>query len=95
MYGVYLHADFDKIKRLISSDENLRFTCVRKYVEDFETIILKTYDILIKYYDFNNKYNFNERASIIYLGDSLNNTQSITNSKYWSNLYAKIVRWKI
>ena len=89
MYGVYLHADFDKIKRLISSDENLRFTCVRKYVEDFETIILKTYDILIKYYDFNNKYNFNERASIIYLGDSLNNTQSITNSKYWSNLYGK------
>ena len=89
MHDVYLHADFDKIKRLISSDENLRFTCVRKYVEDFETIILKTYDILIKYYDFNNKYNFNERASIIYLGDSLNNTQSITNSKYWSNLYGK------
>lgn len=86
MYGVYLHADNDRIQRLKKSDENLRFACVRKYVEDFEEILFKLYDCLSDCELIENE-NTKEKASIIYLGNSDENTQEIKKSPYWSNLY--------
>lgn len=41
MYGLYLHADANRIQRLVQTDEQLRFTCIRKYVEDFEKVLFK------------------------------------------------------
>lgn len=46
MYGLYLHADLEKIERLAKTEESLRFVCVRKYVEELENVLLKVYDLL-------------------------------------------------
>jgi hypothetical protein len=88
MYGIYLHADEERIKRLTMTEESLRFICVRKYVEELESIVLKLYEILKKYGE-NMKKNDVERATTIYLGDTSKNKQEINNSPYWTNLYGK------
>lgn len=41
MYGLYLHADANRIQRLLQTDEQLRFVCIRKYVEDFEKVLFR------------------------------------------------------
>ena len=90
MYGMYLHADQDRIKRLSSTEESLRFICVRKYVEDLEKIVLQTFDLLVSLEDVSCIKNINHsRATAIYLGDTTKNKQNIKKSPYWSNLYGK------
>ena len=90
MYGMYLHADQDRIKRLSSTEESLRFIGVRKYVEDLEKIVLQTFDLLVSLEDVSCIKNINHsRATAIYLGDTTKNKQNIKKSPYWSNLYGK------
>lgn len=89
MYGMYLHADFERIKRLTKTEENLRFVCVRKYVEELESILLKVYDFLKECGEVVERKKENEKASIIYLGDTSKTNQEIKNSPYWTNLYGK------
>lgn len=89
MYGMYLHADENRINRLLKTKESLRFACVRKYVEELEKIVLKTYDCLKNYGDRLKKERKFNRASIIYLGDKMENKQEIEKSPYWKNLYGK------
>ncbi len=88
MYGLYLHADASRIKRLTMTEENLRFLCVRKYVEELENIVFKVYDLLKKYGEVIEK-NERKKATTIYLGDTSQNKQEINNSPYWTNLYGK------
>ena len=88
MYGMDLHADKERINRLIKTDESLRFICVRKYVGELEKVVLKLYDILKKYGE-NNEKTETKRATTIYLGDTSKNKQEINKSPYWSNLYGK------
>lgn len=90
MYGMYLHADKNRIERLTSTEESLRFICVRKYVEDLEKVVLKTFDLL-KTLDENLglKNNNHSKATTIYLGDTSKNVQNIKKSSYWVNLYGK------
>lgn len=87
MYGIYLHADESRINRLKLTDENLRFICVRKYVEELEKILYRLYEIL------NNKTEKEKlkklKASVIYLGNNKKNTQAIEKTEYWSNLYGR------
>lgn len=87
MYGLYLHADENKIERLLNTDESLRFVCVRHYVEEIEDIIFRVYDFLENHNETLLPTNKKEKAPIIYLGDKSKNTQSIEKSPYWSNLY--------
>lgn len=56
MYGLYLHADEERINRLKKTDEGLRFVCVRKYVEELENAIDIDKEIKIKVRDLYNRY---------------------------------------
>lgn len=89
MYGIYLHADSNRIQRLATNNEDLRFVCVRKYVEDLENVVFKTYEFLKSHHFVEKQFNSIKRAATIYLGDTGANKQAIKKSPYWSNLYGK------
>lgn len=85
MYGLYLHADANRIQRLLQTDEQLRFVCIRKYVEDFEKVLFRIMKCLeecgVTLED-----SEKERASIIAVGKPWEG-QNVKNSPYWSNIY--------
>lgn len=85
MYGLYLHADANRIQRLLQTDEQLRFVCIRKYVEDFEKVLFRIMKCLeecgVTLED-----SEKERASIIAVGKQWEG-QNVKNSPYWSNIY--------
>lgn len=89
MYGLYLHADAEKIERLLAVDSTLRFSATRKYVESLETVILNAYDNILPCVTEKLEQKPFEHAPVIFLGDSNNTRQEITNSPYWTNLYGK------
>lgn len=89
MYGLYLHADEERINRLKKTDEGLRFVCVRKYVEELEKIVYQLYELLESCKKIDKEKIIKEKASVIYLGDKQKNIQNIKNTPYWSNLYGR------
>lgn len=89
MYGMYLHADENRIKRLMITEEILRFACVRKYVEQLEEIVFGVYEILKKSMENIKGSQEREKATVIFLGNNKTNKQEINKSPYWSNLYGK------
>lgn len=92
MYGVYLHADADKIIRLLKTSEALRFSCIRKYVIEVEKIVLELGDLFEKYGVNSVSKQIFQRAPVIYMGDSNTEKQQISSSPYWSNLYGHDAR---
>ena len=86
MYGLYLHADANRIQRLLQTDEKIRFVCIRKYVEDFENVLYKMVEC-IKECGVDVEEIQKEHASIIAVGKQ-NENQNVRNSPFWSNLYA-------
>lgn len=89
MYGLYLHADAEKIERLLAVDSTLRFAATRKYVESLEQVILNAYDNILPCVAKKLEQKPFEHAPVIFLGDSNNTRQEITGSPYWANLYGK------
>ncbi len=87
VYGLYLHADELRIQRLNNTAESIRVVCVRKYILDIESLVMKLYQLLRNCgLIYRTKVTFN-RAPVLYLGDTSQNSQSISSSPYWSNLY--------
>ena len=89
MYGMYLHADENRINRLMITEEILRFACVRKYVEQLEEIVFGVYEILKNSMENIKASQEREKATVILLGNNKTNKQEINKSPYWSNLYGK------
>ena len=87
IYGLYLHADASRINRLENTAESARFFCTRKYVLEIERIVFELYDILVECGVNASIPPQPSRSPLVYLGDARNNTQSITGSPYWSNIY--------
>ncbi len=88
MYGLYLHADADKIKQINKTHESIRFACTRKYVSDIEKVILQLYETLKELgVTANDLIDNNNQAPVLYLGNSNSEKQNIQKSSYWSNLY--------
>lgn len=85
MYGLYLHADANRIQRLLQTDEQLRFVCIRKYVEDFERVLFKITKCL-KECGLDVEETQIERAGIISLGNKKDG-QNVNKSPFWSNIY--------
>ena len=85
MYGLYLHADANRIQRLLQTDEQLRFVCIRKYVEDFEKVLFKITKCL-KECGLDVEETQIERAGIISLGNKKDG-QNVNKSPFWSNIY--------
>jgi len=88
MYGLYLHADAEKIKQINKTHETIRFACIRKYVYDIEKVILDLYNSLKKLgvatYNLRKS---NNQAPALHLGSPDLERQDINKSSYWSNLY--------
>ena len=89
VYGLYLHADEDKIEKLLSTNEALVFTMNRKFVEDLEELLLEFYELLITKVQEKYERKQYQKASMIFAGDSERNEQEIKGSPFWSNLYGK------
>lgn len=88
MYGLYLHADENKIKQLLQMDGTLSFVLIREYVESFETLVFKIYDVLVGCVENKLAKVEYKKAPVLFLGDDTSG-QKIENSPFWSNLYGK------
>lgn len=89
IYGVFLHADPDRIARLLNSDERMRFYCVRSFVYSIENSLLDLNNFLlnngieIK----SNKHTFRRAPVVAKLAAGDSRDQKITG--YWANLYGR------
>lgn len=88
MYGLYLHADENKIKQLLQMDSTLSFVLTREYVETLEDLVFKVYDVLVGFVDDKFVKTEYKKAPVLSLGDC-NSRQEIKGSPFWSNLYGK------
>ena len=87
VYGLYLHADENRINRLQNTAEAIRFFCTRKYIVEIESIIFRLYDQLVECGVCPQISSIPVRSPMVYLGDTSKNTQGVTASPYWSNIY--------
>lgn len=75
----------DRIQRLLQTDEQLRFVCIRKYIENFEKVLLEITKCL-KECGVDVEETQIERASIISFGNK-KDSQNVIKSPFWSNIY--------
>lgn len=87
VYGLYLHADENRINRLKNTAEAIRFFCTRKYIVEVEALIFRLYDLLVECGVSPQIGSPTSRSPMVYLGDTSQNTQAVTASPYWSNIY--------
>ena len=83
MYGLYLHADPDKIERLLKTNKNVYLMAVKEYITVLEGIVVDTYNSIAD--KMQNKYIQQEEtsASVIFMGDPTDEKHDIKNSPYW------------
>ena len=83
MYGLYLHADPDKIERLLKTNKNVYLMAVKEYITVLEGIVVDTYNSIVD--KMKNKYSQQEEtsASVIFMGDPTDEKHDIKNSPYW------------
>ena len=89
MYGLYLHADEDKIGKLLCLDEALYFSMNRKFVEELEVLLLEIYELLNKSVAEKYQRIKYQKAPVIFTGDVEHCKQEIIGSPFWGNLYGK------
>jgi len=87
VYGLYLHADENRIMRLEHTAEAIRFFCTRQYIVEVEALIFRLYDLLVECGVSPKIQSSANRSPMVYLGDTSKNTQAVTASPYWSNIY--------
>lgn len=87
LYGLYLHADSDKILRLSRTNVMLRFFCARRFVVSIEAILFGLYDYLKQKSVSPIIEGKGEKAPIVYLGNPNSEAQDIKESPYWGNIY--------
>jgi len=87
IYGLYLHADQDKIRRISYTNEYLRFFSTRKYVEEIESIVFELYNFLLDKNISEVTVVTHDKAHVINFCAPDFTLQDIKNSPYWSNLY--------
>lgn len=87
VYGLYLHADENRIIRLRKTTESIRFICVRKFVFDLENLIYKMCDFFKKEVLLSFEEGDMTSSPLIYLGNTKDNKQEIKKSPYWKNVY--------
>lgn len=89
VYGLYLHADQNRIQRLYCTTEQIRFVCIRKFVLEIEEIVLTLYALLKECGITAEIHLTDARSPMLYFGDTKSNTQSVTGSTYWGNVYGR------
>lgn len=89
IYGLFLHADFDRSSRLSKSNESMRFFCLKRFIHSVENSIFNLYDLLIDC-GINGyvKAKSEHSASAIALIDQKRNAQKDVTG-FWSTLYGR------
>lgn len=91
LYGVHLHSDFEKIEKLLITDSQIRFIATRKYVETYESILMRTYELVKKCGIQKLTANIESpKAEVLRVTKTDGVGQNISNP-YWSNLFGKDV----
>lgn len=87
IYGLYLHSDTEKIENAILSDENIRKQLLVNFIQKFDPIIYRTYELI--------KVNIvpnliinesNQKAPIIHFSNKKNVTREVKRSPKWTNI---------
>lgn len=89
LYGLYLHADEDKIIKLLDLNEALYFSMTRKFVEELEVVLLELYELLVTRIDDKYERKKSQKAPVIFAGNLEQSKQEVKGSPYWGNLYGK------
>jgi hypothetical protein len=87
VYGLYLHADKNRIDRLSHTYKEFRDYFTKQYVSEIENIIFELYDFLIDKNILDIREEEHLVAPIIMLGNPNESSQDIKKSPYWKNLY--------
>ena len=87
VYGLYLHADENRIIRLGNTSEAIRFFCTRKFIIEVEKAVFRLYDLLVECGVSTQITSSSKRSPMVYLGNTEKNTQAVKSSPHWSNAY--------
>ena len=80
LYGLYLHADEDKIIKLLDLNEALYFSMTRKFVEELEVALLELYELLMTRVDEKYERKKTQKAPVIFAGDLEQSKQEVKGS---------------
>lgn len=86
MYGLYLHADKEKIYRIVQDNELLRLYCVVTFVKEIEKLVIELSDFLETNGILCVENEYRLHAPVIHLESQDSNVQNITGSPFWRNL---------
>ena len=90
IYGLYLHADNDRLQRVNIAEESLKNAVIKEYVNSIEEIVLKTYNLLLTCKDnWDLPIDEYDKAHIVFLGTTSSSNHDIKGSPYWSNAYGR------
>lgn len=87
IYGLYLHSDTEKIENAILSDENIRKQLLVNFIQKFDPIIYRAYELIKVNIDPNLIINeSNQKAPIIHFSNKKNVTREVKRSPKWTNI---------
>lgn len=89
IYGLYLHADENKIKNIIQTNEHLRFYSVKSYVLNIEAITLNLYKELRRLGVEEKIVDRSLTAPVIKYGELPKEEDKIVENEYWINTSGK------
>ncbi len=87
LYGLYLHSDTEKLENSMISNIRLREPLLLNFIQEFDPIIYKTYDLIITYTKINtSSINKNKKQAIIHYSSKDKVSRKVKNSPHWSNI---------
>lgn len=89
VYGLFLHADFERVKRMSLSGGYIQFYCLYKFVASIEKVMFRLYEVLKKHSLSDMRINKIEEAGagVVLLDKTKNAQKNITG--FWRNLYGR------
>lgn len=89
LYGIYLHSDYKKIMQLQVSDTTLRLIAMRRYVDIYESVLIRFYRLLKSCGIEEIQEKAVEKAEVIRPIPNDQSEQNVKLSPYWSNIYGR------
>lgn len=87
LYGLYLHSDTEKIENAILSDEKIRKHLLFNFIQAFDPIIYKTYEIIKTTHELDPKIiKVNKKVPIIHYSNKKKVKRKVKLSPKWTNI---------
>ena len=86
LYGMYLHADNEKIENLLKTNMTTYLFAANKYVSFWEELLTESYHLVEKLVTDKYKREPFDKATVVFVGDDKTQAQDIHSASYWSNL---------